>query len=296
MQKRTKKISANEVLRRRIQKWEDEDPSSLLTKHIEKTTAPLQWLVELLLPETLVQEAVEKTLWAAEQLTDRQDVLKFHQVTSVDQIPGARIEHCDAIADQVHNWAVGAGAALGAWDVAGPLTIAPSLASLFTLAFRTVKKIGLCYGFDTSKAEEEMIVLQIFAAASTLYHRDKVAALKEIEAVIASSKTVGPDGPLTRDTLFPVIAKLAKPLCLNMIHRRTFAAIPAMGAIVAGSTNAWLLQDVGWAARNVYALRRLDELKNERDAKQAARVTAKAKKEAEAAAKEAEKTELPKAA
>jgi hypothetical protein len=234
-----RKLSVVDILRKRIEKWRDEDPSSLLTKRIEQATAPLQWLVAMLLPDRLIQEAVEKTLWASEVLTDADN-----------GAADLTIEQADAEADAVHNWAMGAAAALGAWDLAGPLGIAPSLASLFTLSFRTIKKIGLCFGFDTSSPAEEMIVLEIFLAANAFYHRDKIDALRAIEEM----PTVA-----THEDVLALSSKLSKTISQNLTRRRSLASIPAMGALVGGSANVWLLRDVGWAARNVFAMRRLQK-------------------------------------
>ncbi len=273
-QKKPRHVSANEVIRRRIHKWEDEDPSSLLTKQIEKATAPLQWLVALMLPDRLIQEALQTTLRAAEALTDRNDVLVAFSITKFEDVPVSKVDQCDALADKTHFWAVGAAAAFGAWDIGGPLGIAPSLASLFTLAFRTIKKIGLCYGYDTTSSTEELVALEIIVAASTLYHRDKVQALKNIQKLTAPRADDAP--PVTAETVEAAIAKVARAVGLNLTRRRTFANIPAMGALVGSSTNAWLINDISWAARNIYATRRF-QLKSD------ARQTAHQKKVAEAA-------------
>lgn len=238
-------VSIEKSIQKRIEKWVDEDPSSLLTKKIEQATAPLQWLGSLLLPDTVVREVLEKTLWAADALVADADF---------EAARGAPLGECDTIADGVHNWSIGAAAALGAWDMAGPLAIAPSLASMFTLALRTIKKIGACYGFDTGSAQEELIVLEILFAATGVYHRDKALALKAIRMVEPTAD---------KSRVLTSIAQLSNPISANLIRRRALAGIPALGALVGGSANAWLMKDIGWAARNIYAMRRLEALGEE---------------------------------
>lgn len=252
-QYKSKPRSINDVIRRRIQDWRDEDPSSLLTKQIQKATEPLQWLVSLMLPDSVIAEAINKTLWAAEVLTDRDDILRAHDVTALDLILTTKIDRCDALAEEIQKWSVGAGAALGAWDLAGPLGTGPALISLFTLAFRTIKKIGLCYGYDTSTPAEELIVLEIFVAASTLYHREKVESLRAIENHEKDPRFK----EYTRETVEAVVKKVAELVGANLTKRRSLATVPALGALVGGSSNAWLLHDIGTAARNIYANRRL---------------------------------------
>ncbi|MEW6055218.1 MAG: EcsC family protein [Bdellovibrionota bacterium] len=252
-----RKIPVNDLFQRRIDKWIDEDPSSLLTRQVERATAPLHQLVALLLPNLLIKEVVDKTLWAAEVLTDRDDILDSLKAGSVEEIKTAKVDRCDALADGVHAWAIGAAAALGAWDLVGPLGTAPALVSLFTLSFRTIKKIGLCYGYATDSHFENLIVLEIFASASSLYHRDKVQAIKTIETLMRQP-TVDLTN-LSKEAVEATIERLSHNLSSNLTRRRSLSSVPAMGALVGGSTNAWLLKDVGWAARNIYALRRIHE-------------------------------------
>ncbi|MBI3542161.1 MAG: EcsC family protein [Deltaproteobacteria bacterium] len=189
------------MIRRRAVEWQDADPSSLLTKRVEKATAPLQWLVALMLPDRLVHEVLGTTLRAAELLTDRADVIKGYDVERLDDIFELKIDSCDRSGDQVQFWAVGAAAALGAWDK--------------VQAIKAIKKI-----------ENDV------AANPNAYAREDVDAL---------------------------IEKVAHAVGEHLTRRRTLASIPAMGALVGTSTNAWLLQDVGWAARNIYATRRFQK-------------------------------------
>lgn len=241
------RLSAEKAIQKRIEKWIDEDPSSLFTKRIEQITTPLQWLGAVLLPEALVREVLEKTLWAA-------DVLVID--ANYEEARNKPVGECDTVADGVHNWSMGAAAAVGAWDLAGPLGIAPALASMFTLALRTIKKIGACYGFDTSTSQEELIALEILFAATSTYHRDKVLALKAIRMNEASAD---------KTRVVAAISQLSNPISANLIRRRALAGIPALGAVVGSSVNAWLLKDIGWAARNIYAMRRLEGAKAAKD-------------------------------
>lgn len=306
-QRKPRQLSSNENIRRRIQKWTDEDPSTLLTKQVEKATAPLQGLVALLLPDRLIHEMIEKTLWAAEALVDHDDIFKTLSAESLAEVHGTKLEDCDKLAETVQLWAVGAAAALGAWDLAGPLGIGPSLLSLFTLSFRTIKKIGCCYGYDTSQSLEEIVALEIFVAASTLFHRDKVEALKNIERYLAPPTalprlaSVGAASPsgggvggenYSRQSVEQMIERVAHLVGANLTKRRALAGVPALGALMVGGANAWLIQDISLAARNVYASRRLKE---QADARSEA---SKKRQELAAAAAlaEAAKADLPKAA
>ncbi|MCX5832758.1 MAG: EcsC family protein [Deltaproteobacteria bacterium] len=44
-----------------------------------------------------------------------------------------------------------------------------------------------------------------------------------------------------------------------MTERKVLQAIPAIGAAVGGSANAWFINDVGWAARRAFQARWLIE-------------------------------------
>ena len=207
------------------------------------------------MPDRIVREVTLKTLQAAEALTDQADVLRDLGVDHLSQVRTADVLASDAVAANVQAWAKGTAAALGAWDFAGPFAIAPSLVSLFTLSFRTIKKIGLCYGFETNTPAEEIIVLEVFAAASSLYHRDKVRAIHAIDELVAQVHFAD----IREEQVVAAVRKISRAVGYNLTRRRALANLPALGAIVGGSTNVWLLRDVSWAARNLYARRRLNE-------------------------------------
>jgi hypothetical protein len=64
-----------------------------------------------------------------------------------------------------------------------------------------------------------------------------------------------------REDVLSSITQQAKIISAHLTRRRSFSSIPAIGALVGSSTNAWLLKDIGWAARNIYCKRRIDFLK-----------------------------------
>jgi len=252
----SKTNASDAQLIKRASKWADSDPSTLFTKRIEKATQPIQALVTLLLPEILIAEVAKKTLWAAETLVNREEVLKDLGVTDYSEIKeNVKLGKSDHFAESTHNWAIASAAALGAWDIAGPLGIAPSLVSIFTLAFRTIKKIGAYYGYDTASAREEAIVLEIFVAGSGFFFKDKLHALKAIEKAEY--------GDFKLEDVQETLHIFAQPISSALVRRRALTAIPGMGALIGTSTNAWLLRDIGWAARNIYVMRR----QREQDAK-----------------------------
>lgn len=255
-QYKSKPRSANEAIRRRIEAWEAEDPASLLTNRATRVSESLQSLIALLLPGSLVQSVIEKTFWAIDPAAERQDILKKHQCQSLSEIPLAKIDRCDALADSVQRWAASSAAELTAWDSVGPLDAEPAIAALLGLAIRAIKKIGLCFGFETSSREEELIVLEIFAAGSALSRQDKTRALKAIGEIVAKQ---GQADARSQDAVFSKLGEIAKNVSENLAYRRAFASSTAFTEAVAGSTNAWLVNDVANAARNTYAQRRFTE-------------------------------------
>lgn len=298
---RVRKQAPAEALRKRFAAWQVEDPSSLITKRIEKLVEPLQSLVAMIVPESIVRDALSKSLWAAEAMTDRADVLKSLEVSSLGDILSnkTRADQCDTVASTVQSWGLDAGARFGDWESAGALNAMPALASLLTLSFRVIKKIGLCFGFDTSSHLEERVVLEILVAATSLSGSDKAQVMKNIKAFEEKASELGTS--LTREQIEEAIVQVSPLLASNLVRRRALVSLPALGAFTEASINAWILRDVSLAARNIYALRCL-QFKH--DARQQATLSRKAaakarqeQREADAAAAAAAATnDLPKAA
>ncbi len=227
--------------------WQHEPPS-VISQGVGAALAPIAWLVSKVIPAS----AIESLLHAADWMAD---------ATISSEVPrapeDATLEQLDEEADSVQNWAIGYAAVEGGVaGVVGLFALPADIPALIALSLRTIRRIGLCYGYDGQGEEEKQFVLGILSAAGANTIEEKVAAVAALQALqttllkktwkaIAGSK-------IGRDIAIMMVKDVAKQLGINLTKRKALAAIPVIGAIIGGSLNAWYLRDIGLAAQRRY--------------------------------------------
>ena len=252
---------------REIKSWKAEEPS-IVSAAFGVLFSPATWLLSKLIPIAAIRGALDFSSSIAEWLTDTQDLVRDAGVNSIADLRSLSLETSDALADSVHNWAIGfattEGAATGA---GGAFGIAADIPAIITIALRTIHKIGACYGFEVQTKTDRDFVLAILATSSSNDMKEKVAALlllRSIEASIMKQTWKGMAQQAGRQTLgreagIIAVKTLAAQLGINLTKRKALQAIPAIGAIVGASVNGWYIKEVGWAARRMYQERWLAE-------------------------------------
>jgi hypothetical protein len=240
--------------------WRSEEPG-VASRAVGLVVAPLARLVQKVVPEAAIQGAIDGASAAGKWLADSGDVRRDAGVGSIAQLRGRDLELSDRLADGVHNWAIGLaaveGTATGAFGILG----APvDLPAIITLALRTIHKVGLCYGYEGNTEQDRHFAQSVLAASGASSLEEKLAALASLTALrttlarqtwkVIAEKAA--QDQLSREAVLVVIRNLAKQLGVNITKRRALAAIPAIGAVVGGSVNAWYLKEVGWAARRAF--------------------------------------------
>lgn len=250
-----------------ILKWKNEEPS-LLTKAAGTVAAPLNWIVQKLVPEKAIKAVLEAANWAGNKLADSGDILRDGEVDHIEELRSKSLELSDRIADGVHTWAIGIatveGGAAGATGLPG---MAADIPAIVTLALRTVHKIGLCYGYECSAEADNHFVLGILSASGANSVEEKVEALLGLRAVqqivlkqtwkSMSEKAAAQQ--MSKEGAIIGIRALAKQLGINLTKRKALQAIPVIGAGIGASMNGWYIKDVGWAARRAFQERWLAE-------------------------------------
>lgn len=263
-----KKISSYEIEQiNQIKKWENMEPS-IITRGTEFFLKPLSWTLGKIVP-TKVIEGIMSTCNAAGSLfADKGDILRDAEVKEISELRSKNLELSDKLADEVHNWAIGVAIAEGgATGSGGAFTILIDIPALITLAYRTMHKIGLCYGYECNTPEERMFINMILSAASSNTVKEKTVALigiKQIEVIIAKQtwKKIGNIAAANKigpEALIVFIRSFAKTLNKNLTRRKALQAIPYIGAVVGASMNGSFIQDVAWAARRSFQRRWLKE-------------------------------------
>ena len=253
-----------------IKAWENEEPG-VVSKTFGKLLSPVGKLISVVVPEKVIESAINAANAAAQYLTDTADVLRDGNVESIEELRTKDLKLCDQMADSVHNWAIGIataeGAAVGATGLPG---IAADIPFITTLALRTIHKIGVCYGYvaDASNAEEEKaFVLGVLAAANASTLGEKagfILGLKQISVLIQRNAwkklaEMGSANLLAKSIVS--VRQAAKLIGVNLTKRKASQSIPFIGGAVGAALNASFINDIAWAARRSYQRRWLEENK-----------------------------------
>lgn len=250
-----------------IRKWKAEEPS-VVSKSLGVLLSPVTWLINKIIPEAAIRGALDLSSSLAEWLTDTNDIIRDAGVKSIADLRTLNLETSDNLANSVHNWAIGIGTVEGGGTGATGLPgMAVDIPAVITLALRTTYKIGICYGFEVETKQDKEFVLAVLAASGANEMQEKtmaLATLRMLEVAIASQTwkkmaEVAAEKQLSREAGIIGIRNLAKQLGINLTKRKALQAIPAIGAIVGASANAWYIKEVGWAARRAFQERWLIE-------------------------------------
>jgi hypothetical protein len=250
-----------------IEAWRAEEPS-LASKALVRALSPAVFLVDRVVPPSAFERAIESARWTARQLTDRRDLLARAGVGSLQELRlNASLEQCDALAQSVERWALGLAAGEGALTgAAGAWGMAIDIPAAITLAYRTIYKVGVCYGNDPAEVDEG-IVHGVLAASGANTMQEKLAALACLSAIrtalhqqsltLLANKAA--EHAFSREGAILAVRGLARQLGINLTKRKALQAIPVIGAAVGASVNAWYMRDVTNAARRSFQARWLAE-------------------------------------
>lgn len=244
-----------------IREWENEEPGVLA-----KTMGFLfSWVPDCIVPETLISSALKGADAAAEFFTDKGDILRDGQVSKIEDLMYKDIELSDEMASSIKKWALAIAAGEGgATGTGGAPAMAADIAFIIPFAIRTIRKIGLCYGFECNGREGRNIVLNILTAAGANTVKEKTIAIanltaikvmvqkttwKELERLAAEQAAKGVAG---KESFIMAIKHAAKQLGINLTKRKALQAVPIIGAGVGAIMNASFLDDVSDAATNSF--------------------------------------------
>jgi len=253
-----------------IEDWEKRPPSTL-SKVLGFFSAPLTWATRQIIPENIMEQALQGAFGAAGAFSGSDDLLKeaekngFH-AESVKDLSKAPLHVCDSLSESVAKWAKGLAATEGAvTGVTGFAGLTLDIPAIIVLAIRTIRKIGFCYGYDTSLEEERSFVLQVLSAGAANSSEEKARAVASAAAFKGAPE--GDEKAITAATEQAILRKegftaavrnLAKQLVINFTRRKAMQTIPVVGGGVAAAMNALFIADVAEAAIRLYQKRRLE--------------------------------------
>ncbi len=137
-----------------IANWKADEPWEV-SKALGLIVEPAAWLVQKIVPGKAMRGAIEAASSGGKWLADEKDIMRDGGVSSIEDLQEKDLELSDNLANTVHNWAIGAAVVEGTATGWNPLGLIPDIPALITLAFRTIHKIGLCYGYR-AKTEDPL--------------------------------------------------------------------------------------------------------------------------------------------
>jgi hypothetical protein len=228
-------------------------PVAILPRLSRAISASMGFLTQRMIPPEAIEAALRGADWAASA-----------------SIRTAAISHdfndlksCDEAVAEVRRWALGyavtGGGAAGAF---GALGLAFDVPATITLALRTARLTGLCYGFGADTVAERVYILDILQLAGANSEAEKTAAINRLATERreipreAWQNIVKLSGQASGT--FTATQKAAQVLGVNLSTRKIGQLAPFIGAAVGASVNAAFQNDVARAARFAYRARWLE--------------------------------------
>ncbi|MEL7459393.1 MAG: EcsC family protein [Pseudomonadota bacterium] len=225
-------------------------PPSTLPRLLHSLARPVGALTHRLIPTEAVEAALLGADWAA-SATIRNAAIS-HDF--------ADLAACEAAATDVRRWAIGyaatGGGAAGAFGVFG---LAADIPTTITLALRTARLTGLCYGFGGAQTSERVFILDILQLAGANSAAEKRAILDRMDRDRddVSAETWTNIVKLTGQAAgtHAAMHRVAATLGVNLSARKIGQLAPVIGAAVGAGVGASFQNDVAEAARHAYRAR-----------------------------------------
>jgi hypothetical protein len=222
-------------------------PPSLLPRAIRGIARPVSLLTHRLIPAEAVELVIRGADWAASASIRRAAL--DHDFTD--------LAACDAAAADIRRWTLGyAVSGGGAAGVFGALGLAVDVPATITLALRTVRLTGLCYGFGGDTDVERVFILDTLELAGANGMAEKRAALARLakDRTDLPAESWGKIARLTGQTAGAQAAakRVAAVLGVNLSTRKAAQVAPFIGAAIGAGVNAAFQNDVATAARHAY--------------------------------------------
>jgi hypothetical protein len=232
-----------------IQKWKTAEPG-VVSATISAALQPVSWAFNKVVPPKAIEAILSGADWLSEQ-----------SIPTNQPDKRASLQDLDQDAKEVQNWAiayaVGEGAIAG-W--LGFLSAPVDIPAIILLSLRTIRRVGLCYGYSGDSRQEREFVLGVLGCAGANTMEEKVAAMFALTSIhnmvskVAFKKMAqkAAEGAIGKEFAIIALRDLAKQVGVNLTKRKLLAGIPIVGAVVGGSVNGWYLDDIGTAAHRAY--------------------------------------------
>ena len=265
----------------RIKRWKLNEPGKVagslktagefmryVTRPLKIVTAPLSKALTTIISDKPVVVALGAANDLGKWLVDEKDILVRAGVNSLDRIGDLGLKASDRMAEQVRGWATGLAGMEGfATGSAGFLLMGVDIVVLISLSFRTIHKMGLCYGYRLEGTQGERFALCVLAAATADGPQKRATALSLVKKIESNLLEESIDGLIKRSArryiagrgLFFTGKGAAQHFGIHMGRGKLMQLAPLVGAAVGGVSNVIHMNKVGWAARRMFQERWLKD-------------------------------------
>ncbi len=223
-----------------IAAWKSK-PTNPVSEMWKRMILPGARVVEKLIPDRLVQAAIEKSYDVAEMLAGQEGIRHRAGIKDLQELRDKPLEECDRLAKEVglaaQTLAVVEGAATGA---GGVLTTLVDVPLLFVLSLRTILKIGHCYGYPLDQHKGRHFVLGVLLTAlsgSIETRRHRLSRLRELEELLIVE---------TQEEI------VTEELLSFLFQLEIFEEVPGVGAISGALLNLAFMHRVDTTAQRVF--------------------------------------------
>lgn len=218
----------------------------------------------LIVPTGAIEGVLHANMWLADQWADQQSVLRNLRAGSFEELKHYDLEVLDRVASQVHNWAVAIGGGVGGAAGAGGILLAvPGVLAVINISLRTIRKVGLCYGYAALDDLEKRFIFSVLALGGSSDQAAKLASakvLREIQVMVAqrtfrSMAQNAAQDRMGKEAFVMGARAAAKKLGFQLTKRRILVSIPLVGGGVGLFVDGNHLRRVGWDAFRSYQRR-----------------------------------------
>lgn len=241
-----------------LRRWQAEPPPPA-ARLMSRAAGPASRAVQKAIPTQALSAALAGVQKSAMRLNGHKSILKKAGVANIEALRDAPLQTCDELSKAVRHRAMAMGGGAGAlFGVAGTAGLVADVPTLLVLAFRTIHRVGLCYGEVLAGEGGRPLLTAIFALASANTVEEKQLALSALQRpeLIDQSGMAWREGmeraaerELAKDAAMFSLNNLAQQLGRHLGWRKAAGAMPVVGALIGGSVNAWYLYDLANVTR-----------------------------------------------
>jgi hypothetical protein len=231
---------------------------------IQDLLRPINRLAGLIPLSETIEAALHANIWLADQWANQRSILRGLGAESFDELKNYKLEDLDRSASHVHGRGIVHGGAMGAGAGAGGLFLAiPGAAAVINISLRTIRRIGLCYGYSDLDDLEKRFILGVLGLSGASSQAKKLASAKmltEIQVMVANKtfKSMAQKAmrdKMSKEALVMTAKTVAKDLGVQLTKKRILIAVPAIGGGVGLLVDGNYLRRVGGDAVKSYQRR-----------------------------------------